>query len=401
MLDWKKNEYKKNFISIVLLGIVLRVLLLIYMGTDGQSSWEYGVIAENIVNGKGYSFYYVEDNNLAFEYKDDAHPSPSAYMAPGYVYLLVFLKSMTSLLLENYLAFFFNLLFYIATMFYLFKVTKNLFNDKVAFIAILVYSLIPELIYTSYAIGTTQIYHLFLILIVYYSLAEPGKNKLILPFILAVALLFRFELFLLILIIFGFSLFKKNYKQAFLTIIIPTLFLSPWIIRNYQVFDEFIPFSTTGGLNLFRGNNEIIVGGWHNFSTLEQIHTFKGDTNNVELFLNRMYKKEAITYITDDYSLSSMNFAKKFLYFWFLNPIEESALSPIYFVPWLLMLTLAIMGFVKRRKIPSIIIQIIIFHSVLAIVFIPLLRYQTMMKVILLPFVAFGIFELLKKDKTN
>lgn len=401
MLDWKKNEYKKNFISIVLLGIVLRVLLLIYMGTDGQSSWEYGVIAENIVNGKGYSFYYFEDNNLAFEYKVDSQPSPSAYMAPGYVYILVFVKSITSPLLENYLAFFFNLLFYITTMFYLFKVTNHLFNDKVAFIAILVYTLIPEFIYTSYAIGTTQIYHLFLMLIIYYSIVEANKNKFILPIVLAIALLFRFELFLLILIIFGYNIFKKNYKQAFLTIVIPILFLSPWIIRNYQVFDEFIPFSTTGGLNLFRGNNEIIVGGWHNFNTLEKIHSFNGDTNNIELFLNRMYNKEAITYITDDYSLSSMNFVKKFLYFWFLNPIEESALSPIYYVPWLLMLTLAILGFVKSRKIPTIVAHIILFHSLLAIVFIPLLRYQTMMKIILIPFVAFGVIKLLKNDKTD
>lgn len=35
--------------------------------------------------------------------------------------------------------------------------------------------------------------------------------------------------------------------------------LSPWAIRNYLVFGEFIPFSTMGGSVLLQGNNRIVV----------------------------------------------------------------------------------------------------------------------------------------------
>lgn len=399
MLDWKKNEYKKNFISIVLLGIVLRVILLLFLGTGGQSDWEYGIIADNIVDGKGYSFYYFDEGKLTHEIKESSNPAPSAYMAPGYVYLLVAIKFISNSHIENYIAFGFNIILFIATMFYLFRITESLFNRKVAIISILIYAIIPEFIYTSYSIGTTQIYHLFLTLIIYYSLKSTNANKFILPVELGIAILFRFELFLLLMMIVILMIIRKNYTQVLLLIVIPTLFLAPWVIRNQQVFHEFIPFSTTGGLNLYRGNNEIMIGGWHNFNTLEKLNNFKGDTSRIELFLNDMYKKETVNYITSDYTVSTVNFVKKFFYYWFVNPNEEKALNLIYIVPWFFLLSLSIMGFVKRKKLPTIIAMIIIYHTILAIVFIPLLRYQNMMKIVLIPIAAYGLIEILKKEK--
>lgn len=399
MLNRKKNEYKKNFIGIILLGIVLRFLLLLVIGTDKQNDWEYGIIAENIVNGKGYSFYYIEDGRIIHDIKKDTNPAPSAYMAPGYVYVIVLVKYISSPPIENFVAFGFNLLFYIATMFYLFKVALTIFNNKIAFISIIIYAIIPEFIYSTYSLGTTQIYHLLLIAIVYYSLKETNSKMLLLPVLFGIALLFRFELFILLVLAALLMFYRKKFTQVLLILIIPTMFISPWIIRNYQTFDEFIPFSTTGGLNLFRGNNDIVIGGWHNFNTLEIISEFDGDTNKVELFLNNMYKNEALNYITDDISVSGINFIQKLFYYWFLNPIEEKSLNPIYFIPWFLMLSLAIMGFMKKKKIPTIVIIVISFHTLLAVVFIPLLRYQSMMKIVLIPFVAYGIIELLKKDK--
>ncbi len=398
MLDWKKNEYKKNFLSIVLLGIVLRVILLLFLGTEGQSDWEYGIIAENIVDGKGYSFYYFDEGKLTHEIKEDSAPAPSAYMAPGYVYLLVAIKLISNNHLENYIAFGFNIIFFIAAMFYLFRIAHNLFGGKVAVVSILIYAMIPEFIYTSYSIGTTQIYHLFLALIIYYSLKGTNTNKFILPIILGIAILFRFELFFLLIMITLLMLIRKNYSQALLLLVIPTLFLSPWIIRNQQVFDEFIPFSTTGGLNLYRGSNEIMIGGWHNFNTLEKLGSFRGDTSKIELFLNDMYKEETISYITSDYSVSTLNFGKKFFYYWFINPNEEKALNIMYVAPWFILLSLSIVGFLKRKRVPTIIATILVYHTLLAIIFIPLLRYQNMMKIILIPIAAYGLIELLRKE---
>ena len=242
-----------------------------------------------------------------------------------------------------------------------------------------------------------QIYHLFLALIIYYFL--ESENKYVLPAIFGVAILFRFELFLLLLIIATLTLIKKQYSKTVLLLIIPSLFLTPWIIRNYQEFNQFIPFSTTGGLNLYRGNNEIMIGGWHNFNTLEKLNKFNGDTSKIEIFLDKMYIEEAINYITTDYSTSTINIVKKFFFFWFINPNEEKALNIIYIIPWFTMLSLSIFGLSMNKKIPAIFLSIIIYHTLLSVVFIPLLRYQNMMKIVLIPIAAYGLATLIKKKE--
>jgi 4-amino-4-deoxy-L-arabinose transferase-like glycosyltransferase len=56
--------------------------------------------------------------------------------------------------------------------------------------------------------------------------------------------------------------FRRDLSRLFLGLMIPVVaiaVLSPWAIRNYLVFDEFIPFSTMGGSVLLQGNNRLVV----------------------------------------------------------------------------------------------------------------------------------------------
>lgn len=56
--------------------------------------------------------------------------------------------------------------------------------------------------------------------------------------------------------------FRKEPTKILLGLAIPVMavaVLSPWVIRNYNVFDEFIPFSTMGGSVLLQGNNRLVV----------------------------------------------------------------------------------------------------------------------------------------------
>lgn len=40
------------------------------------------------------------------------------------------------------------------------------------------------------------------------------------------------------------------------------LVISPWTLRNYQVFNEFVLISTNAGSNLYRANNPLATGGY-------------------------------------------------------------------------------------------------------------------------------------------
>src|SRR4030065_906392 len=80
----KKIQY------IILLGFFLRFLAAIVFGDfDKGYYWEYGEIAKNIINGNGYSLFYIEDSELRHHFKENVAPAKSAYMPPGYVYFLL------------------------------------------------------------------------------------------------------------------------------------------------------------------------------------------------------------------------------------------------------------------------------------------------------------------------
>jgi hypothetical protein len=399
MIDWKKTQYKKILYSIVAIGIVLRIASVGVLGFQNQNTWEYGTIAKNLANDKGYSFYYFDGVNIESEFRKDKSPSPSAYMAPGYVFTLYFFEIISNDDLFKPLVTLFNLILFIITILLLFNFTSWLSNEKTALFSVILYALIPEFIYTTYSLGATQIYHLLIICIFYLALIHKSNNRLYLALVFGVAILFRFEIILLLLLFVFYFLFKKEFKISILLLVIPTLFLAPWVARNYEVFDDFIPTSTTSGLNLFRGNNDVITGGWHNFETLEKVRSYDGDKDMIELYLNEMYTDEAVSYLTDDFGKTAINFGKKFFYFWVLNPNEEESTDILYFVPWFLILSLALIGLYRTKGNSKLLILYFTYHTILAVVFLPLLRYQTMMKIMIIPFAAYGVYQLLNSTK--
>ncbi|MBZ0302909.1 MAG: hypothetical protein K8J31_24400, partial [Anaerolineae bacterium] len=58
-------------------------------------------------------------------------------------------------------------------------------------------------------------------------------------------------------------LFRLNLKQTILRLLpvalVSAAVLTPWIIRNYQVFGAFVPMTSTSGANFWQGNSEFTV----------------------------------------------------------------------------------------------------------------------------------------------
>lgn len=58
-------------------------------------------------------------------------------------------------------------------------------------------------------------------------------------------------------------LFRLNLRQTILRMlpvaVVAAAVLTPWIIRNYQVFGAFVPMTTTSGANFWQGNSEYTV----------------------------------------------------------------------------------------------------------------------------------------------
>jgi 4-amino-4-deoxy-L-arabinose transferase-like glycosyltransferase len=73
--------------------------------------------------------------------------------------------------------------------------------------------------------------------------------------------------------------------------------ISPWTIRNYTVFGEFVPITSTSGFALYIGNNDLAWGGWVDFKgrndpTLDQ--------SKDELGASRRALQKALTWMREN-----------------------------------------------------------------------------------------------------
>jgi 4-amino-4-deoxy-L-arabinose transferase-like glycosyltransferase len=212
---------------------------------------KYHLGAVSIVEGNGYKLY---GNPTAFE--------PIGY--PGFLALLY--KIFGTRLIFPKLA---NIVLSLGIVILTYLLGKKLFNRATGVLAAAFIAFSPRNItYTS--VLCTEIFFTFFLLLAIYLLLQFRDRKWsgqvigILCGILALTkpanLLFPGVLFFLA------WLEGKSFSQAFKKTIVIGLFMAltilPWTIRNYIVFNKFIPISTNGGITLYLNNNPYAKGAW-------------------------------------------------------------------------------------------------------------------------------------------
>jgi 4-amino-4-deoxy-L-arabinose transferase-like glycosyltransferase len=396
---------KNKIIAIVLLAFIIRVAaVLIYADFKNDYYWEYGEIAKNIKNGNGYSLFYLENSSLEHKYNDEAEPFKSAYMPPGYVYYLLPFIHIESKEFRNAAILFSHILISTATIYLLFLFTRKLFNETAALLASFIAAILPEFIYAVLSFTPTIIYHFLIISLMLVLLRyDSGKSKIVIPaFLIALIIYFRSE-FILFFILFLLLLFiLKQYKNLILAAAIVFVMLAPWSIRNYLTFNEFIPMSSSFGLNLYRGHNPYQPGAWGEKRDYATIALTSG--NRFEAELNKIYYNDAIKFIKENPAGAVKNIFIKQIYLWLYYPLDARTTNYFYIFPSLFLFIFFIIGILlsidySRKKY---IYLFLLYSGMVAALFFPLTRYQTMMKIIMIPFSAWGleqIFSMIKRKK--
>ena len=103
--------------------------------------------------------------------------------------------------------------------------------------------------------------------------------------------------------------------------------MSPWWIRNYVVFDAFIPFTTSASENLYLGNspgNPTGDPGWKPLSG-DPVMRVPG-----ELARSKAFANAAVDYIRSEPAAFVSRMARKFVRFWNVVPNAEAYSSPFY-----------------------------------------------------------------------
>ncbi|MCH8032333.1 MAG: glycosyltransferase family 39 protein [Bacteroidetes bacterium] len=310
----------KNLLSVVLvLVFVIQVVLVLLIKNIPFSDSAYYVdLAERLYQTGSYT----SENGFK-----------SAFWPiglPAYLALARFISEDNLLLVK-----FFNILFYLTLIVVTYKLFSEQLSKKALVVFLICFSFFPNNLFSANVILTDYPFSLLVWICIFITIRYPLRKAVIVGILLALSSYLRpvglLLPFLIILYYFKSYGIKSSLKYSGIILAVFILILSPWIIRNYQVFNSFVPVSTNGGLNFLMGNHPNSNGNVNfNFeydvsnpneveeSVKAYSKGFKSIFDNPLEAIVRSFKKIFFAYIRGDSSIT-----------WSLKQTENK-LSPIF-----------------------------------------------------------------------
>ncbi len=389
------NANWKAIIVICGIFVLLRVgVSLIYVDLNKDYYWEYGEIAKNIRHGKGFSLFHYDGKEIKMNFEEAARPYPSAYMPPGYVMYLLPFMSIKSVALRNFLIILIQTLIASMVVIVVYHFTKMYFSRTSALIAGIIVALFPEFVYATYSYTPTVFYHLtvMIVLCLLYERVYDVKKLIAVALLVGLTVYMRSE-FVLFAFFVAVSLFILGHIKASIILGgIIILLILPWQIRNYRVFgNHWVPFATSFGLNFYRGHNPYGVGDWTDDDIMESLEA-SAERRFFESDMNDIYIKHATAAIKSDPGREVRYTFSKIADLWLINLRDIRTKNLIYAIPWFMMLFLFFVGITKTWSWSThgYAYLFFLYSTVIAVVFLAQPRYQTMMKIVCVPFAACG-----------
>jgi len=209
---------------------------------------------------------------------------------------------------------------------------------------------------------------------------------------LGILILFRSEVILFLFLICLYLLTKKRIKQVTVILVVSFIFIVPWGIRNFLVFDNLVPFSTNFGVNFYRGHNPYAVGVWADQEIIDGLLKYKSDSD-FELHMDEYYSKMAIENIVKNPFKELEYVYIKLFHLWIFNSQDERTGLVFYFGPWFALIILFLIS-IKTSfswQNQKYLYMLLIYFNLIVVFFFCLPRYQTMMKLAIIPFAGEGL----------
>ncbi len=285
---WISAPVWQYLACVIIAFIVLRLPVFFITVTPVSDDAWYVHRAIDIAAGRGYT-----ENGI-----------PTAWWPVGYP---GFLAGLFTVFGPNLLAVkLSNLAFGIGSIYLIYDLSKLMFQSEAAArLAVIFYTLYPnQVAYTAFP-ESEPLFTLMLLGALGIFARKPGLVGIGLAgAVLGAATLVKAQTILFpgfLLLVYGWMARRQVSLRRLVTSFVIMysacfLVISPWTLRNYRVFDSFVPVATSGGTALYMGNNPKATGRDQNIEELLPILALPRAPHQLEI--DKEAKSAAIAWIT-------------------------------------------------------------------------------------------------------
>ncbi|MDF2925609.1 MAG: putative rane protein [Paenibacillaceae bacterium] len=402
----KKNACPKRLIMLLLGTFALKCLLIAFHGHH----YDYGS------DDRGYlesARILAEEGR--FTYNDPERPTLFITPAlPGTLALLYKLAGGGEGLAQTFR--YLQAAMVTGGLYLLFAVGRRIFNERTAYLAVLLASFYPPLWLMSMFIFTESLFLLFLMLLFYTALRamdEPSPRwALAFGLLWAAAVYIRPTIALWPGLVFLFYLYgvklpwRRLVRCGLITSVVLVLCLMPWWVRNYQVSEgRFIPLTQSGGNPLLLGTYPFTVPAlfmeeqktWH--TTNDQRVNDQQDTARAVQRIKEGFSRQPLLYISW-YTVGKLALFWGDVFYWMALPGVPLAVAVLYHYALLIP---GFLGLYRSRRQGAVKLVLILFGymSLLHTIYLAHSRYSAPLMPLLALFAAHYIMQLSRGKKRD
>lgn len=383
---------------IFLLALVLRLLFNIFIvGLDTppiNDATQYDAIGYNLSKGNGFM---LDEPMPGISSKTTSYRAPLLPFLLAGIYVIFGHSYPAAKIMLSILGAF--------TCIVIYFIGKHTFDRKVGFLSALISCIYPFFIYyTGYLLSETP----FVMLVCMFTLSliianEKGTYRyfIMAGILLGFACLCRPTMLiippfiLLWLVIISRNGILDSLKRFVVIILIMISTIAPWTIRNYKIHHHFVPVTTIAlGSSLWQGNNPLATGKV-NYGYVTSRHEF--GTFESEVDDGRFYQNLAISYMKDHPKRIFKLAGRKFVEFWKVTSpnvlFRQNLISIFSYGIILFLFCIGVFLSIKQWQKPILLILMIIYYTLIHMIFPVTVRYRLPIEPFLIVFAAYGFLQ--------
>ncbi|MDP4094174.1 MAG: glycosyltransferase family 39 protein [Bacillota bacterium] len=255
-----RNESRKIKLMLLIICGVFFVLCLLSIFCYGNSTLLGSLNKFDNDDVKYLRSGWILADGGSFTYNNP--DKPTVFIMPALSYIIAFFAMIFGKLSSIVALRIFQAVLQTLCLLLIFYTARKIFNSKTGIAAVLLSAFYFADIYSANMVLTETIFRFLVLCLVYVSIYALEERKTVLyaagGIIWGLAALFKptivlFPLLILIAWILKKYSLKEIIKYTFVSAVAFCIVLSPWWIRNYNVFHEFIPFTRSSGNPMLQG----------------------------------------------------------------------------------------------------------------------------------------------------